>query len=74
MSKSKAEPRKYDAIHHWLRAHYGSATKCENPKCRKVSKNYQWALKKGKEYDWDVACFWQLCASCHVLRLQGRSA
>ncbi len=67
MSKKITEPRKYDAIHHWIRVHYGKATKCVGKNCRGVSTNYQWALKKGKDYAWDIDSFIQLCASCHTL-------
>lgn len=55
----------YDAIHLWLKYHYGKADHCVNPECPKKSKNYQWALKKGKTYEKNRDNFFQLCCSCH---------
>jgi len=57
---------KYGNIHHWMLNHYGNATKCENKKCQsKNPKRYEWALRKGKQYERDRNNFIQLCPSCH---------
>lgn len=58
--------KEYGNIHKWISYHYGKADKCESSTCKGVSKNYQWALLKGKEYHKDVSHFWQLCCSCHT--------
>lgn len=55
----------YSAIHHWLKYHYGVATKCEGDKCLGFSKKYQWAKKRGVLYDYKRENFIQLCRSCH---------
>lgn len=56
---------KYSAIHHWLKYHYGQATKCENKECEGKSTTYQWAKKQGKPYDYKRSHFIQLCCPCH---------
>lgn len=55
----------YDAIHKWLKYHYGSPYRCENPLCQGVSKRYHWAKIEGKEYEHKRENFMMLCASCH---------
>lgn len=66
----------YGSIHDWIKAHLGSATKCENPNCiyprttrNKVllkPKAFDWALKRGRMYtDRKIDSFIQLCRSCH---------
>lgn len=67
MSKKKTDIRKYDAVHSWIRANHGTAPRCDSPECKGVSKRFHWALKKGKDYDWDIDCFIPLCVSCHQL-------
>lgn len=60
---TKAE---YDTIHKYLTAHYGLATKCENPYCKSISpKRYEYALIKGRIYSKDISDYIQLCPSCH---------
>lgn len=55
----------YVIIHRWLRESFGSANKCEL--CmQKDSKVYDWALKKGFEYEKKRDNFMQLCRSCHA--------
>lgn len=63
--KIKLAYKKYSALHHWLRYHFGSAYKCQNPNCPNLSKKYQWALKKGCNYEYKIENFFMLCASCH---------
>jgi hypothetical protein len=53
----------YSAIHHWLKRNHGKAGYCES--CLGESKRYEWALKKGYEYEKKRKNFWQLCTSCH---------
>jgi len=55
------------AVHSWLRAKHGKANKCENKKCNHKSECYDWALIKGKEYDFKRSNFKMLCRSCHKL-------
>ncbi len=56
----------YDAVHGWLKYHYGLAVKCENPKCLKLSKNFAWSKKREFKYERNRKAFWQLCYSCHA--------
>lgn len=55
----------YQSIHHFLGRKIGKANKCENPECEGKSDNYEWALKKGCQYDQNVENFIQLCTPCH---------
>lgn len=55
----------YDAIHKWLKSHYGKAYKCESHDCKSKSKNFQWAKIKDKVYIHTRTSFMMLCASCH---------
>jgi len=64
-SQWKGDKVKYQAIHSWLRTKYGKANICENKKCLKKSRQYQWALKKGENYKRDKKKFIMLCRSCH---------
>jgi len=64
-SQWKGDNIKYQAIHTWLRTRYGNANKCENIDCKNKSKEYQWALIKGKLYKRRRNHFIMLCRSCH---------
>ncbi len=80
-TKWKGKKASYTAFHHWLRYHYGKATKCENIDCvypRKVRRRgishmiviekpsmFQWALLKGKIHEHNRGNYIQLCVSCH---------
>ena len=55
----------YKGLHIWLKAEFGRANKCENSNCKKQSKSFDWALKKGKRYERRIENFWQLCRKCH---------
>ena len=55
----------YCAIHKWLYKHYGKANKCENPLCKKLSFQFQWAKKKGCDYEHKRENFIMLCQTCH---------
>lgn len=55
---------KYINIHLWLKRKYGKANHCSF--CSKPAKRFDWALKKGFKYDYDVNSFIQLCPSCHI--------
>lgn len=68
----KGDKVKYSGIHMWIRWHFGKADRCENRQdkiltfeCSRKSKNYQWALIKGKKYLRRRKYFIKLCASCH---------
>lgn len=63
----KKLPENYRVIHFWLSKKYGKASHCENPNCLRKSFNYNWALLKGKEYEFKRENFIQLCRSCHIL-------
>lgn len=51
-------------VHKWVRRICGKPMSCSNPKCRGISKRYEWANKnhlyKRKKED-----YINLCASCH---------
>ncbi len=61
----KLEKYGYSAIHKWLKNNFGKPNKCEMSSCKKISDNFEWALKKGKEYEKKRENFIQLCVSCH---------
>lgn len=61
----KGDNASYPAIHTWLISNFGKADCCENEDCFGISKNYEWALIKGKEYSHDRESFIKLCRSCH---------
>jgi hypothetical protein len=61
----KKYSKKYHRAHYYLRTKHGKANKCESKKCSGVSKKYEWALKKGKEYSFNKNDYLQLCKSCH---------
>lgn len=56
----------YSAVHGWLRYQFGSANMCESETCSGISKKFDWALVKGKEYDHKRENFIQMCRSCHM--------
>lgn len=62
---TKQETEKYNSIHWWLRRKVGSAYRCENETCDGSSVVFEWALKKGKEYDRIPENYIQLCRKCH---------
>ncbi len=54
------------SIHDALKAERGSANKCESPTCDGVSKQFDWALRKGKKYeDRNHYDYIELCRKCH---------
>lgn len=55
----------YSAVHHWLRANYGPADRCEAQDCRGVNTKFQWAKKRGVQYEKIRENFIRLCRSCH---------
>lgn len=57
--------KEYHRAHYYLRTNHGKANKCESKECLGVSRNYEWALKKGKEYSFNKDDYLQLCKSCH---------
>lgn len=57
----------YKLIHDWVKEKYGVANKCEI--CGGLSKKsntYDWALKRGYEYEKKRKNFLMLCRSCHL--------
>ena len=60
------DPKIYSSVHRWLRKTYGIANGCESKSCSGISANYQWALKKGREYEKKRDNFIILCKSCHT--------
>lgn len=65
--KGGISKREYSNIHYWLRKNYGNADQCEGEECKGTSKNYGWALLKGKKYEKSRDNFMPLCKSCHTL-------
>jgi len=61
-NKERTFYNKYQSIHSWINYHYGTA---KNHKCSCGKNAYEWALKKGCDYDWDIKCFVAMCRSCH---------
>lgn len=73
----KGGKAKYGSIHDLIKARFGSAVRCESPKCvyPRRTKNgmlllkpkvFDWALKRGRKYtDRKIDSFIQLCRSCH---------
>lgn len=57
----------YAKVHGWLSYRIGRAFYCESPNCKGISKNYEWALIKGKRYAKKRENFIMLCVSCHRL-------
>lgn len=55
----------YWTIHQWLAKNFGKANMCEGEQCNGKSKVYDWALKKGKDYEKNRDNFINLCRSCH---------
>ena len=56
----------YLGLHKWIYRNFGKAKKCENTKCKKKSKNYDWALILRLKYERKRENFMQLCRSCHM--------
>ena len=66
MRKIKGIPiNEYHAIHYWLKKIYGKANKCELDNCTKISKKFNWSLKKNHKYEFNRDNFQMLCRSCH---------
>lgn len=59
-------PKVYYNVHQWLRYNYGKPEICENKKCDKTSKVFDWALKKGKEHLKIRKNYLRLCRKCHM--------
>lgn len=58
----------YQAIHRWLRKDYGSAYRCENTCCLKISSYFNWSLDVGCKYEKNRDNFSQLCRQCHSIQ------
>lgn len=56
---------KYRTAHVRMAQLYGKASHCENKKCPKISRWYEWALKKGKTYEPIRSNYKMLCRKCH---------
>ena len=54
----------YSHIHYWLNRNYGKANHCDF--CKNPSKRYDWALKKGYNYEKNRNNYFQLCKKCHA--------
>ena len=67
MSKIIKHSKEYHRVHYALRTKYAKANKCEfEDTCSGESNNFEWALKKGREYSDNPEDYYQLCKSCHV--------
>jgi len=53
------------SIHKWLKNNYGKPDRCESIDCNHISKKFDLALIKGKEYERKRENFIILCRSCH---------
>jgi hypothetical protein len=60
----RIDKNKYYNIHLWIKRKYGRATHCEF--CSNPMKRFEWALRKGFKYDYNINNFIQLCRSCHI--------
>lgn len=52
-------------VHRWMDVHYGTDKVCEMKDCKGKSGTFDWALKKGKQYERKKSNFLRLCRSCH---------
>lgn len=64
--------KEYARIHWWLRKNYGRPQKCESLTCIGVSKNYDWALAKGKNHSKERENYKRLCRVCHAKEVKYR--
>lgn len=58
----------YRKIHRWLWKNFGRPNHCDNPDCDSsggIYETFDWALIHGKNYDYDITHFRQLCRRCH---------
>ena len=55
----------YGTLHHWIAKQYGRANECEMKNCSGKSKTYDWALRNGFKYEWNIKNYIKLCRSCH---------
>jgi len=67
LGKTCISRNEYLAIHSWIRYKYGSANHCEGISCTGISKRFEWALRKGFQYERNIDAFIPLCKSCHVI-------
>ena len=61
-SNFKGDDVGYDALHDWVKRHYGVAVKCEH--CGKTEGKFHWANRSWK-YKRDIDDWMQLCPKCH---------
>jgi len=54
-----------NAMHKWLRKHFGNPDLCSNQNCEGKSQIFEWCLKQGREYSHDPDDYLWLCRSCH---------
>lgn len=54
----------YFYVHKWLMQTHGKASRCELCDGKKA-KRFEWALKRGFNYEKKLENFLQLCPSCH---------
>lgn len=55
----------YRNLHHWLDRNF-KKSKCEGEECLGKSERFDWALKKGFEYERKRENYLVLCKSCHT--------
>lgn len=53
-----------EAVHNWIKQHYGKPKKCEHCKTT-TAKRFEWAKKEGCKYERKRENFMRLCAKCH---------
>ena len=58
--------KNYFRCHSWLIYWHGRANKCENIHCTYPNpKRFEWALRKGFDYEKKIDNYMMLCPSCH---------
>lgn len=55
------------AFHNWLTHHYKKTKKCVDPNCKRISKQFDWALIKGKNHSHNRNHYMILCRQCHTI-------
>ena len=67
LSNHKITESEYAKVHYWLRKNLGKAQSCSNIWCTGKSSCFDWALIRGKKYEYKVENFMNLCKSCHII-------
>ena len=63
----KGDDASDSAFHNWLSHHYKKPKKCDNPDCKRTSKQFDWALIKDKKHSHNRKHYRVLCRQCHMI-------